>query len=77
MTTSLKNRLRILSNYFAIILAEETGASPSSERDGRIYRLAVHVLKKTLNLVISRRSRAWTAKKCTKRRDARAKLLVC
>ena len=37
---------------------------PSSGRDGRIYRLAVSVLKKTYNLVISRRSRAGTAKKC-------------
>ena len=38
---------------------------PSSGRDGRIYRLAVSVLKKTYNLVISRRSRAGTAKKCS------------
>ena len=38
---------------------------PTSGRDGRIYRLAVSVLKKTYNLVISRRSRAGTAKKCT------------
>ena len=37
---------------------------PTSGRDGRIYRLAVFVLKKTYNLVISRRSRAETAKKC-------------
>ena len=35
-------------------------------------------LKKTsFDLVISRRSRAGTAKKFTKRRDARAKLLFC
>ena len=43
--------------------AEERGLRPSSDRDGRIYRLAVSVLKKTYNLVISRRGRAGTAKK--------------
>ena len=37
---------------------------PTSGRDGRIYCLVVSVLKKTYNLVISRRSRAGTAKKC-------------
>ena len=68
MTTSLKNRLRILSNHFAIITsrlkkefyvgAEERGPLASSQRDGRIYRVTVPVLKKLLNLVISRRSRA-------------------
>ena len=50
---------------------------PSSERDVRIYRLAVPVLKKTYNLVISSRRRAGTAKKCPKIRDVRAKLLFC
>ena len=44
--------------------AEERGLRPSSGRDGRIYRLSVSVLKKTYNLVISRCSRAETAKKC-------------
>ena len=56
--TSLKNRLRILSIYFAIIpsrpvtwkkkiyvAAEERGLRPSSDRDGRIFRHAVSVLK--------------------------------
>ena len=52
-------------------------AQPSSGRDGRIYRLAVPVFKKILNLVILRRSRAGTAKLFTKRRDARAELLFC
>ena len=33
--------------------------------------------KQLKNLVISRRSRAGTAKKCTKKRDARAGLLFC
>ena len=59
MTTSLKNRLGILSNHFAIIAsrpftqkngiyvgAEERGPQPSSDRDGRINRLAAPVLKK-------------------------------
>ena len=42
---------------------------PSSDRDDTIYCLAVPVLKKAYNLVISRHSRAGTAKKCTKKRD--------
>ena len=58
MKMSLKNRLRILLNVFAIIPirpvtkkkgilvgAEERGPRPSLERDGGIYRLAVPVLK--------------------------------
>ena len=58
METSLRNILRILFNFFAIISirpvtykkgilvgAEERGPSPRSDRDGGIYRLAVPVLK--------------------------------
>ena len=58
MKTSLKNRLRIILNIFAIIPihpvtkkkgilagAEERGTRSSSDRDGRIYRLAVPVPK--------------------------------
>ena len=47
------------------------------EREGesKIYRLAVSVLKSTQNLVISPRSCAGTAKKCTKKCHARAELL--
>ena len=37
----------------------------------------VYVLHKTCKRAFSRRSRARTAKKCTKKRDARAKLFVC
>ena len=37
--------------------------------------LLVYVLHKTCNEAFSRRSRARTVKKCTKKRDARAKLL--
>ena len=55
---------------------EERGPCLSSGGDGRIYRLAVPVLKSTENLVISRRSCAGTAKKCTKKREARAELLL-
>ena len=53
-----KNRLQILSLFFAIIPrgpvtqkkgiwvgAEEKGQRPSSNRDGRIYRLAISVPK--------------------------------
>ena len=47
----------------------------SCERDTKIYRLAVPVLKSTQNLVISRRSSAATAMKFTKSRYARAELL--
>ena len=57
MKTSQKNRLRILLNFFArlsqfaLLLKEvnfadeERGPRPSSDRDGRIYRRAVPVLK--------------------------------
>ena len=40
---------------------------PSSEIDGKIYRLAVPILKSTQNLVISGCCFAETAKKCTKK----------
>ena len=56
---------------------EERGLRPSSGRDGKIYRLAVLVLKSTQNLVIARRSCAGTAKKCTNKREARVELLFC
>ena len=42
---------------------------------GEISSLLVYFLCKTWNQAFSRRSRAVTAKKCTKKRDARAKLL--
>ena len=51
------------------------GPRPISERESKIYRLAVPVLKSTQNLVISRCGCAGTAKKCTTKRDARAELL--
>ena len=59
--------------------AEERGTHSSSDGDGRIYRLSVPVPfpKYTWNLVISRRSCAVKAKKCTKKRDARAELSFC
>ena len=58
--------------------AEESGGPhSSSDRDGRIYHFAIPVLQKTWNLVISRRSRAGMAEKCTKKRDALAELLYC
>ena len=47
------------------------------ERESKIYRLAVSVLKSNQNLVISRCSFAGTAKKCTTKRDARVELLFC
>ena len=39
--------------------------------------LLIYVLHKTRNLAFSRRSRAKTGKKCTKKCDARTKLLLC
>ena len=61
MKTSRRNRLRILLNHFTIIRsrpatqkkgiyvgAEERGPRQSSDRDAKIYCLAVPVLKKTL-----------------------------
>ena len=60
MKLSLKNRPHILLIHLAIIPsrlvtekkgiyvgAEERGPRPSLDRDGRIYRLAIPVLKKT------------------------------
>ena len=44
--------------------------------ESKIYRFAVPVLKSTQNLVMSRCSRAGTAKNCTKKRG-RAELLFC
>ena len=45
------------------------------KREKKNLSLLVYILYKTLNSVVSRRSRAVTAKKCTKKRDVRAKLL--
>ena len=47
---------------------EERGPHPSSGGDGRIYHLAVPVLKSTQNSVILRRSCPGTAKKLYKNR---------
>ena len=76
MKKSLKNRLGILSNNFAIIQSrpdtskkgiyvgiQERGPLPSSDKDGRIYRLAVPVIKKIVKnwsfhvVVVQRRQR--------------------
>ena len=51
---------------------------PSSDKDGRIHHLAVSVLKKTENFVISRRSRAgMRVKEKNKKGDALTELLFC
>ena len=44
--------------------------------ESKIYRFAVPVLKSNQNLLMSRSSRAGTAKKCTKKRDARCRVVV-
>ena len=46
-------------------------------KKNKILSLLVYVLHKTRNKTFSRRSRAKTGKKCTKKCDARAKLLFC
>ena len=45
-----------------------------SKRDSSSY---AHVIEKNVKLGNFRRSRAATGKKCTRKRDARAKLLFC
>ena len=78
------------TNFFALIPShpvtgkerrsvgtEEGRPRPISDRESKIYRFAVPVLKSTQNLVMSSRSCAGTAKKWTKKRDARAALLFC
>ena len=47
-----------------------------SEREIKLL-LLVYILHKTWHLALSRRSRAETANKCTKKCDARGKLLFC
>ena len=53
------------------------GLHQSSGKQKRKLLSFVPVLDKTWNWAVSRCSRATTAKKCTKKRDARAKLLFC
>ena len=52
-------------------------ACPSSKKRKTISSSLVFVLHKTWNWIFSRRSRAVTAKKFTKKRAARAELLFC
>ena len=52
-------------------------ACPSSKKGKTISSSLVYVLHKTWNWIFSRRSRAVTAKKFTKKRAARAELLFC
>ena len=81
-----ENRLRILSNHFAIILsrpvtygrriyvrAEESGPHPSSDRDGRIYRLVVLVLIWSFQVVVVQEQQ----RNVKKKRDPRSGLLFC
>ena len=81
-----ENRLRILSNHFVIILsrpvtyakriyvrAEENGPHPSSDRDGRIYRLVVLVLIWSFQVVVVQEQQ----RNVKKKRDPRSGLLFC
>ena len=110
MKTSLRNRLRALYNFFALIPGhpvtwkerrsvgtEEGVPRPISDREFarcpyrilQINYVDVDVESKislcrsrsrsqvNSKFVMSRCSRAGTAKKCTKKRDARAELLFC
>ena len=51
--------------------------SKFTKRKRKSYSVLCSRPHKTWNWEVSRRSRAETAKKCTKKRDARAKLLFC
>ena len=59
------------------MLELKRGSRARVQTESRIYRLACPVLKKTSNLVISRRNRAGKSKKCTKKRDSRIDVLFC
>jgi len=76
----LKKRIRAASDVYSIsfnwaswILKE---CIEVQERKGKLLSW-VHVLHKTWKKEVYRRRRATTAKKCTKMRDARIKLLFC
>ena len=56
---------------------EFQGTVSKLRKRNKISSLLVYVLHKTRNLAFSRRSREKTAKKCTKKCAARAKLLFC
>ena len=88
--TSLKKCIFVLSVFIAIIpthlLCQLQANPPKAEFQGTIFKLRkrnkissllVYVLHKTRNQALSRRSRAKTGKKCTKKCDVRAKLLFC
>ena len=88
--TATGTSLHVLSVLSAIIptylLCQMHGNSPEFEFQVTIFEsrkrniissLPVYVLHKTRNKVFSRRSRAKTAKKWTKKRDARTKCLFC
>ena len=59
------------------MLELKRGGRARVQTESRIYRLACPVLKKTSNLVISRRNRVGKSKKCTKKRDSRTDVLFC
>ena len=81
------NLYRDYSNSFTLSIASEVFLSriPRNHSRNQVQEeeesLAVTCLRppcrKTWNLAFSCRSRAVTAKKCTKKRDARAELLLC
>ena len=65
---------QMLANFF--VLEFEKTISKFKKRKRELLS-CVHVHDKTWNKALSRCSRAATAKKCAKKRDARAKLLLC
>ena len=91
MKASLKKWIRAASNFIALIPSRSIRQMLTffvlELNSKRLYRSSgkkkrkssscVHVLHKTWHQVFSRRSRAVTAKKCTKKPDARAELLFC
>ena len=64
-----------LSNVGNFLGVEFWRTVPKFKKRKRKLLSCVPVLNKTWNYALSRRSRATTAKKCTKKRDARAELL--
>ena len=65
----------MLTNFFASWILKD--CIKVQEKKKKVVVLCSAILDKTWKKALSRRSRATTAKKCTKKSDARAELLLC